>query len=231
MKKILFNIVLALAAVVGVSSCGYDNFDEPETTLTGNIKYNGENLQLRGTSGAVCVQLYQVGYPLKSAINVYVNQDGKFSAKLFKGQYKLVTKDNNGPWVNNRDSIDVNVNGATSVDINVEPYFLISNATATVSGNSVTATFTINRIVSDAAIDGVHLCFGHTMMCDAAQNDFRVDVPAADVHVGQNTVTHTFTDAEISKMNTIGYTRLMTRIGLKSTATSECIYSPIITLK
>ena len=95
MKKILFNIVLALAAAAGLSSCGYDNFDEPETTFTGSVRYKGESLQLRGTSGAVCVQLYQVGFPLKSPINVYVNQDGKFSARVFKGHYKLVTRDNN----------------------------------------------------------------------------------------------------------------------------------------
>lgn len=231
MKKILFNIVLALAAAAGLSSCGYDNFDEPETTFTGSVRYKGESLQLRGTSGAVCVQLYQVGFPLKSPINVYVNQDGKFSARVFKGHYKLVTRDNNGPWVNSRDSIDVNVKGATNVDIEVKPYFLLGNVTATVSGNTVTATFNIERIVDDAAIESVYLCFGHTMLCDAAQNDFRIDIPASDLHVGQNSVTRTFTDAQIKKMKSIGYTRLVTRIGLKSTATSECIYSPVITLK
>lgn len=231
MKRLIFNVALALAAVLGISSCGYDNMDEPETTVTGNIQYNGQNLQLRGTSGAVCVELYQPGYALKAPISVYVDQDGRFSAKLFKGQYKLVTKDNNGPWVNSRDTIVVDVNGATNVDVPVTPYFLVSEATATLNGNTVTAHFKIDRIVPEAVLQDVYLCFGHTMLCDAAQNDFRIDVSGTELQMGDNTVTRTLTDAQMAKANSIGYTKLVMRLGVKSSATSECIYSPMIQLR
>jgi len=62
--------------------------------LAGNIQYNGQNLQLQGSAGSIQLQAYQSGYELKSPITIYVNQDGRFSARLFNGHYKIVTKEN-----------------------------------------------------------------------------------------------------------------------------------------
>ena len=89
------------------SSCGLDNYDAPESLLQGKIVYQGRPLGLRSTSGAIQLQLYQDGYAKRDPIPVYVNQEGEFSAKLFEGDYKLVTRDGNGPWVNSRDTLEV----------------------------------------------------------------------------------------------------------------------------
>lgn len=64
------------------TSCMKDNYDAPESMLTGRVMYNGEALQLRGKE-AVQLQLYQHGYAKHDPINVYVNQDGMYSANLF----------------------------------------------------------------------------------------------------------------------------------------------------
>ena len=52
MNKLFLNIILATAVAFCLGSCGYDNFDEPESMLAGNIQYNGQNLQLQGSAGS-----------------------------------------------------------------------------------------------------------------------------------------------------------------------------------
>ena len=113
MNKLFYYILFTMLSVFGFASCGYDNFEEPESILSGNVQYNGQNLQLQGSGGSIQLQAYQTGYELKSPITIYVNQEGRFSARLFNGHYKIVTKDNNGPWVNNRDTIEVDIKGNT----------------------------------------------------------------------------------------------------------------------
>ena len=130
----IFSLVLLLALF---ASCGKDNYEAPESTLMGTVTYQGKALQLRGTGEAVQLQLYQDGYELDDPISVYVGQDGKFAAKLFDGEYKLITRDGNGPWVNTRDTVVVNLKGTTEVQLEVTPYFLISNAQMSVSGTGV----------------------------------------------------------------------------------------------
>ena len=51
--------VLLLGAMM-FTSCMKDNYDAPESMLTGRVMYNGEALQLRGNE-AVQLQLYQHG--------------------------------------------------------------------------------------------------------------------------------------------------------------------------
>jgi hypothetical protein len=54
----------------------------------------------------VQLEIWQKGYQLYTSIPVYVTQDGTFSAVLFDGNYKLVSKSGNGPWVSKQDTVD-----------------------------------------------------------------------------------------------------------------------------
>ena len=108
-------ILLFVIVVFTATSCGLDNYDAPQSRLHGKITYNGQTLGLRGTGEAVRLQLYQDGYQLHDNIQVYVDQNGTFEALLFDGEYKLVTRDRNGPWVNTRDTIVVNLKGSTEI--------------------------------------------------------------------------------------------------------------------
>ena len=74
-------------------------------------------MNLRGTGEAVQLQLYQDGYEKNDPISVFVGQDGTFSALLFDGEYRLTTRDGNGPWVNNHESVTVNLKGHTDAKI------------------------------------------------------------------------------------------------------------------
>ena len=224
MKKII-NFILVSLLLITIVGCGKDNFDEPNVTLTGKVTYNGQPVQLRGTGGAVQLQLYQDGFELFTPIAVYVGQDGAFSAKLFNGQYKLITRDNNGPWVNTRDTSIVNVSGNTSFDIAVTPFFTISNESITLSGNTINATFTINRIVETAEVDIVYLLLSRTQFCDQVNYVYRRDF--SDQTYGPVSVSGDFGDI----YDATTAPTLFGRVGVKSTQTGEAIFSPVVRLR
>src|SRR5690606_31231946 len=147
--------MLLVAALLAVSSCGLDNYDAPESIIYGRVVYNGEQIGVRGTGEAVQLQLYQDGYELRNPIPVYVGQDGTFDATLFDGEYKLVTRDNNGPWVNDRDTTIVNLSGTAEVDLEVTPFYTLSDVELSLSESTVNASFQINDITEDREIDYV----------------------------------------------------------------------------
>jgi hypothetical protein len=223
--KIVSKIIFAVVALLIFAGCGKDNFDEPTSVLKGTVVYNGEALNLRGTGNAVRLQLYQDGYALHDAISVYVGQDGAFSASLFDGEYKLVTRDGNGPWVNSRDTTIVNVKGKTEIQLNVTPYFLISNENISVSGSKMNASFTINKIVSTAKISKVMLILSKTQFADDVNNLFRADI----TNVSEGAVT---LSADISGNTSVANsTYLYGRIGVLAQGADQAIYSPVVQLR
>src|SRR5690606_23325824 len=178
--------MLLVAALLAVSSCGLDNYDAPESIIYGRVVYNGEPVGVRGTGEAVQLQLYQDGYELRNPIPVYVSQDGTFEAKVFDGEYKLVTRDNNGPWVNDRDTTIVNLRGAAHVDIEVTPFYTLSNVQLSLNGNNVDASFQINEVAGGRDIDYVMVLVGKTMFVDDVSYTERLDI--SDVSAG-STIT------------------------------------------
>jgi hypothetical protein len=226
MMKIISKILstgLILAILMG---CGKDNYDEPTSTLTGKIVYNGEALQLRGTGEAIQLQLYQDGYALKDAITVYVGQDGTFSAKLFDGEYKLVTRDNNGPWVNTRDTLHIRMKGSTNIEVNVTPYFTISDTQISLSGNTINASLTVHRIVPTAEISRVMLILSKTQFADDVNNIFRRDI-TEDLTIGSINVT-----ADLSVNSEVSTAKaLYGRVAVHTDGVDQAIYSPVIKLR
>ena len=145
MKKIIPFFIM-ICCLLAVSSCSYDNFEEPKATLTGKAIYDGEAVGVR--SGSSEFALFQDGYALKGSIPVYIAQDGSYSVSLFNGDYKLVRM-GNAPWERpSNDTIYITVRGNTVQDIPVTPYFFVRNVSFAKNGNKITARFTINKVVS-----------------------------------------------------------------------------------
>jgi len=224
MKKI-FNILIAGLSLLLITSCGKDNFDEPGSTLKGKIVHNGQQIQVRGTGEAIQLQLYQDGYEKYDPIPVYVGQDGTFSASLFNGEYKLVMRENNGPWVYMRDTLVVNVKGTTEMELNVTPFFTISGENISISGSSINASFTINQIVSTAKIDKVYLILSKTQFADEVNNIYRKDI--SDVNTGQVNISGDFGDNK----DVANAKFIYGRVGVKAQGTEQAIWSPVIKLK
>lgn len=208
-----------------MSSCGLDNYDAPKSQLRGKITYNGESVGLRGTGEAVQLQLYQDGYQLRDHISVYVGQDGTFEALLFDGEYKLVTRNQNGPWVNSRDTMTVNVKGFTEIELNVTPFFTISNENIILNGSVLNASFTVNQIVNTAVIDYVTLLLGKTSFVDDVSNFVRKDF--GDQEAGNINLS-----TDLSGNNDLITAKtLFARVGVRTVGADQAIYSKVFRLK
>jgi len=224
MNKYTYFFLSTMAAFV-LTSCGLDNYDAPQSRLHGKITYNGETLGLRGTGQAVRLQLYQDGYELRDNIQVFVGQDGTFEAMLFDGEYKLVTRNQNGPWVNTRDTIVVNLKGSAEVEVKVTPFFTISNETITLNGSVLNASFNVNKIVSTANIDYVTLLVSKTSFVDDATNIARKDFK--DQQAGSLNLSMDMSD----NANVAAAKALFARVGVRTVGADQAIYSDIVRLK
>ncbi len=223
--KIISNIFSLVLLLVLFTGCGKDNYDAPESKLVGKVTYQGQALNLRGTGEAIQLQLYQDGYEKHDPISVFVGQEGEFSALLFNGEYKLVTRDGNGPWMNRHDTVTVNLNGHSEVNIEVTPYFMISNEQLAVSGTTMTASFTINQIVSTATINKVMLILSKTQFADDVNNVFRKDI--TEVSAGAvNLSADIRGNTEIAKAKA-----LYARVGVLANGADQAIYSTVVRLK
>ncbi|MDU1889897.1 MAG: DUF3823 domain-containing protein [Dysgonomonas sp.] len=175
MKNIITILFSSFVLLALFSSCGKDNYDEPKSDLMGTVTYQGKAINVRGTDERVRLQLYQDGYAKRDPIEVFVTQDGTFSAKLFNGEYKMVTRSGNGPWVNSRDTTVITVKGSTTANMEVTPFFTISNEEVSVSGNTMNTSFTIDQVVSTAEMDRIILLLNTTSFVDDQYNVMRTD--------------------------------------------------------
>ncbi|MGK9117772.1 DUF3823 domain-containing protein [Olivibacter jilunii] len=225
MKKYIIKVAFSLILLSFVG-CGKDNYDAPESTLTGRVVFQGQALQVRGTDERVRLQLYQDGYAKRDPIEVFVGQDGSFSAKLFDGHYKLVTRDGNGPWVNSRDTTEVELRGTTSVDLEVTPYFTIANPFISLDGNMMNTSFTINQVVETAEIDRVILLLNSTSFVDDGFNVMRREF-TSNINIGSNSLSADFSE-EDKAMNA---KTLFGRICVWTKGADQGIYSPVVRLR
>lgn len=202
------------------AGCAHDNFNAPESMLSGRVVYDGRAVGVRNNGPQL--QLWQDGYPLKSAIPVYLNQDGTFSASLFDGQYKLVRK-GDSPWLQQAtDTVLVNVKGNTNIDVPVTPYFTITGDSFQKSGNTITARFVVNKVVPSANVELVRLYMGKSILTDQVQRELRVDGNIGGLVFGQQTVIAGELPDNLKNLDYV-----YVRLGIKSTAASEYLYTPI----
>lgn len=219
MKKIIPFFII-ICCLLAVSSCSYDNFDEPTSTLTGRAVYNGEAVGVRSESSQFA--LFQDGYALHGSIPVYIDQDGNFSVTLFNGDYKLVRM-GNAPWERPaNDTILISVKGKTVQDIPVTPYFFVKKASFAKNGNNIKVQFEINKVVANANMEDVSIYLGKGILTDNNQKEAVLSL-GRDVPVDQENTAEIEIPADL-----LGETYLFARIGVKSDKSSEYCYSQCI---
>ncbi|WP_246853539.1 DUF3823 domain-containing protein [Rufibacter aurantiacus] len=217
--KAIFNLMLAFGIML--SGCNeHDNFEPPKSTLTGRVVYNGQPLSLR--SGGVQLELWQKGYAFREKIPVFVAQDGSYSATLFDGDYKLVLLRGNGPWVDNSDSIDVQLRGSTNIDVPVQPYYVIENEQFQRNGNNVTVSLNVREVTPGRQIERITYYLGKTTIVDAGDWAAVTDIwwPAPESLANVQTLTLGIPAALANK----GY--VYARVGIKMAGIEEMIYAP-----
>lgn len=219
MKIKFLSLLIALACLV-VVGCEYDNFEAPKSTLSGRVVYEGKAIGVRNNGPQL--ELWQDGYPLRSKINVYFDQDGTFSASLFDGTYKLVRM-GDSPWLQQAtDTIIVQVKGNTTIDVPVTPYFTVTNESFQKNSNSITANFTVNRIVETANLGAVCLYLGKSILTDEGRQELRVEANLANVTFGQPI---SIAGELPNNLKNLDY--VFARIGVKSTVSGEYYYSAV----
>ncbi len=216
MKKI-FLILMAFATVL-IAGCAKDNFEPPKSALTGQVSYKGQVVNLR--SNGVQLELWQSGFQLFSKIPVYVSQEGTFSAQLFDGDYKLVRLKGNGPWADNSDTIKVHVAGATTVDVPIDPYFVVSNVAFQRADTTVTATFTVGQVNTTKTLESVRIDLGQTYVTDLNNSLANTSAAGSAVTLNQPVTLKVNIPAAY---RTKDY--LYARVGIKAAGVSELMYS------
>lgn len=180
MKRRLY--LFTALIVVLFSACEKDNLKEPTSVLSGNVTFAGQPIGVR--SDRVQFEIWQRGFDFFTKIPLNIAQDGSFKATLHDGDYKLVRLPNAGPWVNNTDTINVSLKGSATVDIPVEPYFVIKNTTITRSGTNVSATFTVEKNGTHTrTLEATKLFLGRYYILDLGNNAANKD--ATGVVLGQ----------------------------------------------
>lgn len=210
--------LLYIILLLFVAGCKKDNKEPPSAVISGKIVYQNQALSVR--SGGVELELWQYGYQLRNKIPVYVRQDGSFSAKVFGGNYKLTLLRGNGPWAEKTDSIDVQ-GGTENINVTVDPYFIISNASYTRSNNVVTATFNLQRVNQTRTLEAARLYIGQTTIVDQNNNAANVSKPAAQITdlTQPVTITANVPAALQTKAS------IFVRVGVKTNGVAELLYT------
>jgi len=214
--------IILLAALVGfaLTSCEIDNYEAPAAILSGTVTYNGNPVGVR-TNGTQ-LELWQDGYALREKIAVHIAQDGTYSARLFSGEYKMVRLAG-APWkAESSDTIVINVNGNTTQDVEVEPYFIVHDAVIQQLGNVVQAEFVVDQIDTEASLSNVKLYLSKSQLVDENYKDLAVSADISTVVSGETT---TLIASLPESLLQAGY--LFARVGVRSDQANEYYYTQV----
>ncbi|MBD0350409.1 MAG: DUF3823 domain-containing protein [Flavisolibacter sp.] len=219
----IFLATVSLALFVLVAGCKKDNYEPPKSQLTGQVVFQGQPVGVR--SGGVQLELWQPGPQFElwksTKIPVYVAQDGTFSAMLFDGDYKLTRLKGNGPWVDNTDTINVQVRGATTVDVPVDAYFVVKGETFQKSGSNISATFSLQRGNTSKNLEEVRLYLGQTIITDQNNN-------VANATKAASTITNLTQPINLSVALPASFADkdyVFARVGVKTAGVAELAFS------
>ncbi|MCU4164412.1 DUF3823 domain-containing protein [Carboxylicivirga caseinilyticus] len=221
-------IILVCIFLGMLYSCKYDNYNEPESFLTGNLIYEGEAINLG--NGDVIIELWEDGWQTKNAIDVSVAQDGSYSANVFNSTYKLVIPSSQNPFqtivneITDSDTIIVEVNGDMHLDIEVLPYYLIQDVDFSVIARDVSVNFSINQILIEdsKSIEKVYLYINKGQFVDLQWNIADASMEAGSIE-DLSSVTLTVTVPELTPAQDF----VFGRIGLKINGVEKMIFSQV----
>ncbi len=228
MKKKFQYILITLLGVI-IFSCEYDNYEEPNSQFDGRIVYQGEPLNV--SFNDVYFELWEPGWQLQYPINVAVDQDGSFSSLLFSANYKLVLPSSQGPYKSifnsdaNSDTILVNLTGNKTMDIEVLPYYMVRNANFSNSGRTVTSTFGLEQIITDADaknVERVNLYISKTAFVDTRTSISTMEINGSDISDLNNIILSTDVPDLIPTQNYV-----FARVGVKIEGVEDMLFSTI----
>ena len=172
-----FNYILLFLLGVSFMSCEKDNYDPPKSPLSGRVLYQGTPLHLQ--PNRVSYELFQDGFGKSGPITGTVTAEGAYSQLLFNGTYTMIIREGQGPFLwgesvdNLKSEVVIQVNGATEMDIEVLPYWMINNPNMSFGDGKVTGTLGLEQIITgpDAKnIESVTLYLSKTLFANSETN-------------------------------------------------------------
>ena len=223
MRSVLSFRIFAITVAVIISGCSLDNYDEPSSHLTGSVSFNGNPIGL--CHGKVSFHLYQEGYGKNGPIPVYLSQDGRFSALLYNGTYRIEAIDNNGPWENNIEPVDLEVAGDVNIEIPVSPYYVLSDVSIVLNGSEVRSVCNVSEVSAGKEARQLFLCIGTTRFISDQSYSYVGRKNKMPVTIGGNGINMDISDIMEE------YDILYARLGLQMNGLQECIYSEVVRIK
>lgn len=227
-RKLRFIIVLGFLSTI--LACEKDNYDEPSSTLSGKLVYNGESFGLE--KDQVPFELYQFGFGKVGPIGASFTQDGTYSAMLFDGEYKLIIPNGQGPFLwkktatGSPDTVSISLKGSQTLDLEVTPYYMLKAPQISASGGKVNATFKVEKIITDANaknIENVTLYINRTQFVSGGDNIANANIAGAAI-TDPNNISLSVTIPTITPAQSY----VFARVGLKIAGVEDRIYSPLI---
>ena len=229
--KINFNYIIVAAGCLITLSCKKDNYDAPSSMLSGKLVYKGETFGVERDQ--VPFQLYQFGFGKVAPIGQTFAQDGTYSSALFDGEYKLIVPNGQGPFMwkktaaGNPDSVTVTMKGNQTMDLEVTPYYMIRTPQIAASAGKVTATFKLEKIITDATnareIENVAIFINRTQFVSNGNNLGNTSMAGTAI-TDPNSITLSTTIPSLTPTQSYVYAR----IGVKIVNVEDRIYSPLV---
>jgi len=127
----------------------------------------------------------------------------------------------------NSDTIMVNVSGTTTLDVEVEPYYMVRNPTITLSNDIVNASASLEQIITGEAarnVERVSLYINKTQFVDERGNYnlARTDIAGGDI-TDMSNITLSLNVPDLVRTQSYIYAR----IGVKLEGIEQMLYSPV----
>ena len=227
MKTVSYFSLILL--VVAVNACNKkDNYDPPQSQLTGALMYKGDSIYLE--YNRVPYQLYQYGFGKLGPIEQPFTQSGTINSLLFDGEYQFIVPNGQGPFLWPKtsggapDSLTITMKGNQSLNIEVTPYYMIRNASISASGGNVSASCKVEKVITDANakdIEGITLFINNTQFVSGADNVAQNGKAGADI-TDLNNISLSVAIPSLSQ------NYVFARIGLKVAGIEDMIFSPLV---
>lgn len=231
MKQSFKHISLIVVLSALLFSCKKDNYDAPTSMLNGALLYAKDTVFVE--FNRVTYQLFQYGFGKVGPIESSFTQEGAYSSLLFDGEYKFTIPTGQGPfrWKEKSagvpDSVAITVKGNTSFNIDVTPYYMIRGAQFSASGTKAKATFSIEKIITDANakdIERVNLYINKTQFVSGANNIGSAEISGANI-TNPSAVNMEVDIVMPANQATQNY--VFARVGLKIAGIEDMVFSNI----
>jgi hypothetical protein len=138
------NILFFLLALLVLSGCEIDNYDEPNLTISGRIidAQTSALVESGGSNGGTIVKFYQDNSA--QALLFKTMPDGTFiNSRVFAGNYKYVAE---GPFQVMTDTPSIVVKANTEIEIKVTPHVRLTASVVSKSGTEAVIKVTYDKV-------------------------------------------------------------------------------------